>query len=117
MMEFSELISGIEDFGKSHLSYWGNALAGEVGELCNIIKKLERDGVIKTFNYLTESNVREGTHVSELITKPLYDVIGAELADIFIYLVLTAKQFPDLCLESAIRNKIEKVKQRRKNDV
>jgi NTP pyrophosphatase (non-canonical NTP hydrolase) len=24
------------------LSYWGNALAGEVGEACNIIKKIDR---------------------------------------------------------------------------
>ncbi len=26
------------------LPRWGNALAGEVGELCNIIKKIDRDG-------------------------------------------------------------------------
>lgn len=26
------------------LSQWGNALAGETGELCNFIKKIERDG-------------------------------------------------------------------------
>ena len=27
------------------LSTWGNALAGETGELCNVIKKIERDGM------------------------------------------------------------------------
>lgn len=27
------------------LPRWGNALAGEVGELCNVIKKIDRDGV------------------------------------------------------------------------
>lgn len=111
MMEFSELISGIEDFGKSHLSYWGNALAGEVGELCNIIKKLERDGLIKTLNWLTGQDAKEHTQFDGDV---LNEYVGDELADIFIYLILTAKQFPDLCLESAIRNKIEKVKQRRR---
>lgn len=25
------------------LSYWGNAMAGEAGEACNVIKKLERE--------------------------------------------------------------------------
>ena len=27
------------------LSQWSNAVAGEVGELCNIVKKVERGGV------------------------------------------------------------------------
>lgn len=29
--------------GTLSLAYWGNAIAGEVGELCNVIKKLERE--------------------------------------------------------------------------
>jgi len=60
----------------------------KIGKVCNLIKKHERDGVqIK----------RE---------------LGEELADIFIYLELTAQQF-DINLELEIRNKTSKLKERK----
>ena len=65
------------------LSYWGNAIAGEVGELCNVIKKIERgDGVDK----------RDG--------QPLNVNLGKEAADIIIYLdIITRRQGLDLRAE------------------
>ena len=88
-MDFKEIISKIENFGRPHYSYWGCALAGEVGELCNLIKKLERDGQKIEINHFAE-----------------------ELADIFIYTQLIAEVF-EIDLEEAILNKIEIVKKRR----
>lgn len=77
------------NFGKKYPSYWGNALAGETGEACNLIKKYERDLVD--------------------IKEPL----AKELADVFIYLELTARFF-NIDLEMAIINKIEEVNENRK---
>lgn len=88
-MDFKEIISKIENFGQPHLSYWGCALAGEVGELCNLIKKFERDG-----------------------QKMEIHQVGDELADIFIYLQLTAEVL-QIDLQEAILRKIEIVKKRR----
>ncbi len=38
-----------KEYGESaphmSLSYWGNAIAGEVGEVCNVLKKLEREAM------------------------------------------------------------------------
>lgn len=48
-------------------SYFALALSGEVGELCNFMKKVVRDGADKT------------------------DEIGAELADILVYTLLLAR--------------------------
>lgn len=62
-------------------SDWSNALAGEVGELCNIIKK------IRTYN--TPST-------GELIPK-----LKDEIADVFLYLDLVAAHF-GLNLEDCI---------------
>ena len=87
---FKDLSDMIENFGCEHLSYWGNALAGEVGEVCNLVKKMERDQV------------------------DLSPEILEELADVFIYLVLLARQFPHLELEKAILDKLEIIKERQK---
>lgn len=56
------------------LSDWATALAGEVGEACNVIKKLNRirDGLL--------GNKQSDSSAS------LYAQLGAELADSFIYL-------------------------------
>jgi NTP pyrophosphatase (non-canonical NTP hydrolase) len=51
------------------LPRWGNALAGEVGELCNIIKKIDRDGP----------------------SEELFVALGKEMADVLGYLVITAE--------------------------
>jgi len=90
-LAFRDIEEMIEWFGCDHASYLGCALAGEVGELCNLIKKLERD------NKFDEDKFKE------------------ELADVFIYLVLMARWF-GISLEEAIIEKIEVVKERRRDN-
>ena len=81
-MEFKDIIKKIQNFGKSDPSYWGCALAGEVGEACNLIKKGVRDNL------------------------DIKKELAHELADIFIYLELTAR-FYNINLEKAILEKID----------
>jgi len=88
---FKEILSKIENYGKDHPSYWGCALAGEVGEACNLIKKHERDG------------------------EDIKEKLRLELADIFNYLVLIAGVY-EINLEEAIFEKIEILQERRKSD-
>jgi NTP pyrophosphatase (non-canonical NTP hydrolase) len=68
------------------LAYRGNELAGEVGEACNVIKKLERE--------------RMGIRGSRA-TK---DALAEELADVLICLDLIAMQ-ADIDLAEALRKK------------
>lgn len=86
---FEGLTLLIDNFGCDHASYWGCALAGETGEACNLIKKHERDGI------------------------DIKEELGLELADIFIYLVLTAQHF-EIDLLDSILTKIKIVKERKK---
>lgn len=69
-------------------SDWGNALAGEVGETCNLIKKLRRNEDID------------------------YAEIGKELADVITYADLLA-QFYGLDLGECVRKKFNEVSDRR----
>lgn len=66
--------------------YLGNALAGEAGEACNVVKKLARQ--------------RMGLRGSRAIAKDL----AYELADVIIYADLLAKHF-NIDLSSAVREK------------
>lgn len=88
-MDLKELMSKVENFGKNDLIYWSNALAGEVGELCNLVKKQYRDG---TF---------------------LEVEMAEELADVFIYVVLMARDILKIDLEAEILNKLNKIRKRR----
>jgi NTP pyrophosphatase (non-canonical NTP hydrolase) len=88
-MDIKELIAKIDNFGLADACYWGNALAGETGELCNLIKKLARDG------------------------RFVKDEFEDEIADVFIYLALAANFFK-VDIESAVLKKIEIVRKRRK---
>jgi len=86
MVEFNNLFERIKitaSTKKRMGSYWGNGLAGEVGEACNLIKKQERDN----------------------LDIASYEMLGGELADAFIYLVLTAKYY-EIDLEGAIVRKL-----------
>jgi len=95
-MNFKDITSKITNFGRNEGTYWGCALAGETGESCNIIKKLARDG--------KEARNEKGE---------LYiDLLPAELADIFIYLELTARFF-NIDLEKAILDKIKVIEKRK----
>ena len=89
-MEFKLIEQQIENFGKDPLLYWSNALAGEVGELCNLVKKWERDGA----------------------STELWKKMGLELADIFIYSVLFARKM-DMNFEEFIDIKLQIIKNRR----
>lgn len=79
------------------LSDWAVALAGETGELCNVIKKLNRsrDGLIG-------NNVPD----SELSAQ-----MADEIADVFCYLDLLA-QAAGLELDECVRIKFNKVSER-----
>lgn len=66
---------------------WGCALAGEVGELCNLIKKRRR-----------------GENIS-------IESIADEIADVFTYLDLTSSKF-GINLEQAIIKKFNEVSDR-----
>ena len=76
-----------DSLSKKSLSYFGNALAGEVGEACNFIKKIERGDPIPA---------------SEL---------GKELADIVIYADLIASKL-GLSLGQCVVNKFNEVSDR-----
>jgi NTP pyrophosphatase (non-canonical NTP hydrolase) len=55
---------------KLGLLYWSNALAGEVGELCNVVKKAEREKLGLPGSRSTRADIEE------------------EIADVYIYLDL-----------------------------
>lgn len=93
-MDFKKIEMKIENFGKNHYSYWGNALAGETGELCNIIKKIERD------------NIDPDKFQNE---------IKEELADVFIYTALIARVF-HIDLEQSILEKLKIIEIRREKN-
>lgn len=79
-LKFSELFEANtarqKEWGGENLSieYFGNALAGEVGEACNVIKKIARE--------------RLGLKGSTSTTEKL----GLELADAIVYIFLIAKK-------------------------
>lgn len=79
--------------GKLSLSYFGNAIAGEVGEACNIIKKIERE--------------RLGLRGSRASLSDLAE----ELADVIIYMDLLAADC-NIDLEEAIKNKFNKTSEK-----
>ncbi len=69
---------------------WGNALAGETGELCNKLKKLQRlrDGL----------QAKRDENITEL---GLINEIAKEAADVFLYLDLVCAEL-DIDLARAI---------------
>lgn len=60
---------------------WSNALAGETGELCNVVKKLRRIETGVSTAYNTPDN-------ATLLAK-----LRDEIADVFLYLDLVANHF------------------------
>ena len=85
---------GIESWS---LSDWGVALAGECGELCNVIKKLNRsrDGLVGN----SDSDYK------------LQLQLGDEIADVFCYLDLLAQR-AGLSLGECVRIKFNAVSAR-----
>lgn len=60
---------------------WGNAMAGEAGEACNVVKKLRR----------VELSLRG--RATEQDTAALCGALGRELADVLIYADLLAAKY------------------------
>lgn len=86
-MEFKDIEKRIKRIDNS-LVYYGCAIAGEVGELCHILKKIDSNGKI-----------------------PENENLGYELADIFNYVCIIADKM-GIDLEKAILEKIEIVNNR-----
>lgn len=79
------------------LSDWAVALAGETGELCNVIKKLNRS--------------RDGLVGNSVPDGELRSQMADEIADVFCYLDLLA-QAAGLSLDECVRVKFNKVSER-----
>jgi len=75
MVEFKEILNRIKNWDERDATYWGVALSGEVGEVCNLIKKYVRDGV-------------DIVHF-----KPDKHNLGSELTHSFMYMVMLAQHF------------------------
>ena len=82
---------GLRDWSPAE---WSNALAGEAGELCNMTKKLLRDGPASI-------------DMAEL---------GKEIADVVIYADLVATRM-GFKLEDLVRQKFNEVSERRGSDI
>lgn len=81
------------------LSYFGNALAGEVGETCNLIKKIDRAKLIDKFTDVIPASE-----------------VGKELADIIIYADLIATKL-GLSLGECVKQKFNEVSERLGSEV
>lgn len=81
------------------LSDWGIALMGEAGEMCNVVKKLNRirDGLV--------GNKSHEDH------ETLTGMLGDEIADVFIYLDLFARR-AGFNLEDVVKRKFNATSER-----
>lgn len=79
------------------LSDWGVAMAGEAGEACNVLKKLNR--------------VRDGMTGNSETPLQLQEQLAEELADVAIYLDLLAWQ-AGISLEAAVIKKFNKTSEK-----
>ncbi|MFM1857373.1 MAG: hypothetical protein RLZ05_433 [Bacteroidota bacterium] len=83
-------IHGFNCYNNQPLTYWTTALAGEVGELCNMIKKLQR---------VEKGGVDGGSsYIASQINK---EMLEEEVGGIAIYLDLLASLL-EIDLEEAI---------------
>jgi NTP pyrophosphatase (non-canonical NTP hydrolase) len=94
-------IEGFRCYDNQPITYWTTALAGEVGELCNMIKKIQR---------VEKGGVDGGSSYSARDITP--EMLKEEIGGIAIYLDLLASLL-DISLEDAIvetfNNKSEKM--------
>lgn len=85
---------GLESWSPSE---WAVALAGEVGELCNVIKKINR--------------ARDGMQQHAVNVETLRPQLAMEIGDVYIYLDLLARRC-DLKLEECIRDTFNRISER-----
>lgn len=74
---------------------WSNAMAGEAGEACNVVKKIRR--------HETNTSTPNDPDLAELV-----EMLADELADTYLYLDLLANHF-DIDLPKAIADKFNRV--------
>lgn len=74
------------------LSDWAVAVSGEVGEMCNVVKKLNR--------------VRDGVPGNKETPEALREKLKQEIADVYIYLDLLC-QHQGISLSDAVWDKFE----------
>lgn len=86
---------------------WGNAAAGEMGEACNVIKKLRRIELGMTGNQLRN----QSTNVQELVDK-----LRGELGGTIIYILSICDHY-GIDLTDAIRDEFNKVSDEQGLDV
>lgn len=77
-------------------SDWSNAMAGECGEACNIVKKLRRH----------ETHI--GTAYNTPDVEALIPALAEEIADVVIYADLLAHKY-NIDLDGAVRDKFNRV--------
>ncbi len=81
---------------------WSNAMAGETGEACNVVKKIRR----------IETSITQGTYHGEETTSTdrdeLVRKLGSEIADTIIYADLLADHY-GIDVGAAIRRKFNAV--------
>ena len=75
------------------MSDWAVALVGEAGELCNVVKKLNR--------------VRDGLPGNKETPEQLDEMLSDEIADVFIYLDLFAQSM-GMDLATCVKEKFNK---------
>ena len=83
-------IEGFRCYDNQPITYWTTALAGEVGELCNMIKKIQR---------VEKGGIDGGSSYSAKDITP--EMLKEEIGGIAIYLDLLASLL-DISLEDAI---------------
>ncbi len=86
--------NGLESWSESD---WACALAGEVGELCNVIKKRNRE--------------RDHMQQRGVSTDQLQNNLKMEIGDVYIYLDLLARRV-GLNLEDCIRDTFNRISER-----
>lgn len=82
---------------------WSNALAGETGELCNVVKKLRR---IETGHQATTDAANRGIFKDELMR-----MLADEIGDVATYLDLVAQKY-GLDLSECVVSKFNKISKR-----
>ena len=93
-----------KDTGKWSNMQWGCAIAGEVGELCNILKKQERGDSFYNDNACF-------SEIAPIGNNHFYIEVSKEIADILIYLDIFC-HINNINIEMAVTSKFNEVSKR-----
>ncbi len=95
--------SGLDSWSPAE---WGNALAGEVGELCNFLKKLLRHD-----KGIQQLAVEQGKPYESGKRAELVEAAGKEIADCYAYLDLVAARL-GLDVQQCVVTKFNEISER-----